>query len=282
MVFEGLSGFPITPLKNGEVDLNVLCDIRDHIDNAGLDSIGVLGSTGSFAYLSDIQRISVMECWGKATTPWIAGVSATTTKEAIKYSKIAEQNGAQGIIANAFAYVPLNSQELKSYFLDIAEASSLPLCVYDNPLTTGQTLSDELIHELCTHENIKAIKVFAKQNNAEQHNRLSSLNIYPGYAVDANCCEAIINGGSTWYSTLAGTLPELLVPVMSAIKAGEHTKARQLNMSLKPLYELMKQYSGFRVMHALANQRGWSCELPKPLSIHELGDVSRFLPNEAT
>lgn len=279
MVFEGLSGFPITPLKNGEVDLNVLCRIRDHIDNAGLDSIGVLGSTGSFAYLSDIQRISVMECWGKATTPWIAGVSATTTKEAIKYSKIAEQNGAQGLIANAFAYAPLNSKELKSYFLDIANASSLPLCVYDNPLTTGQTLSDELIRDLSQHENIKAIKVFAKQNNAEQHSRLSMLDIHPGYAVDPNCCEAMINGGSTWYSTLAGTLPELLVPVMSAIKAGEHAKARQLNSEVKPLYELMKQYSGFRVMHALANQRGWACEMPKPLLTPELGDLSRFLPN---
>jgi 4-hydroxy-tetrahydrodipicolinate synthase len=279
MVFEGLSGFPITPLKNGEVDLNVLCSIRDHIDCAGLDSIGVLGSTGSFAYLSDIQRISVMECWGKATTSWIAGVSATTTKEAIKYSKIAEKNGAQGIIANAFAYVPLSSEELKSYFLDIADASSLPLCVYDNPLTTGQTLSDELIRDLSQHENIKAIKVFAKQNNVEQHSRLSILDILPGYAVDANCCEAMISGGSTWYSTLAGTLPELLVPVMNAIKAGEHANARQLNNEVKPLYELMKQYSGFRVMHALANQRGWTCELPKPLSIHELGDLSRFLPN---
>lgn len=279
MVFQGLSGFPITPLKNGEVDLNVLCRIRDHIDNAGLDSIGVLGSTGSFAYLSDVDRISVMECWGKATTPWIAGISATTTRAAIRYAKIAEQNGAQGLIANAFAYVPLNSEELKSYFLDIADASSLPLCVYDNPLTTGQTLSDELIRELCTHENIKSIKVFAKENNTEQHKRLSALKIHPGYAVDANCCEAIINGGSAWYSTLAGTIPELLVPVMKAIKAGDYVKARQLNSQAKPLYDLMKQYSGFRVMHALANQRAWVCELPKPLLMPELGDLSQFLPN---
>lgn len=279
MVFEGLSGFPITPLKNGELDLNMLCRIRDHIDSAGLDSIGVLGSTGSFAYLSDIDRITVMECWGKASTPWIAGVSATTTSAAIRYSKIAEHNGAQGLIANAFAYAPLNPDELKGYFLDIADASSLPLCVYDNPPTTGQHLSDELIRELSEHENIKAIKVFAKQNNADQHNRFSSLNIDPGYAVDANCCEAILGGGSAWYSTLAGTLPELLVPVMKAIKAGEHAKARELNSEAKPLYDVMKQYSGFRVMHALANQRGWACELPKPLSMPKISDLSRYLPN---
>jgi dihydrodipicolinate synthase/N-acetylneuraminate lyase len=129
------------------------------------------------------------------------------------------------------------------------------------------------------HENIKAIKVFAKQDNGEQHNRLDSLNIHAGYAVDANFCEAIINGGSAWYSTLAGTLPELLVPVMSAIKGGEYDKARQLNSEVEPLYALMKQFSGFRVMHALANQRGWTCELPKPLSLDGLGDLSRFIPN---
>lgn len=62
MIFEGLSGFPITPFKNGKVDFNVLCNIHNHIDQAGLDSIGVLESTGSFAYLSELERIKVLEC----------------------------------------------------------------------------------------------------------------------------------------------------------------------------------------------------------------------------
>lgn len=277
MIFAGLSGFPITPLKNGEVNIPALCAIRDHLDKRGLDSVGVLGSTGGFAYLSDQQRIQVMECWEKLSTPWIAGISATATKDAIRFSKIAQQNGAQGVIANAFAYVPLTQEELKRYFLDIADQSPLPLCVYDNPVTTGQTLSDGLIEELANHENIHALKVFAKPDNTEQHRKLSSLNLAAGYAVDPNCCEAMISGASTWYSTLAGTLPELLVPVMRAIKAKDYDKARQLNNDIQPLYDLMKQYSGFRVMHALANQRGWHCELPKPLLMPELGDISQFI-----
>jgi 4-hydroxy-tetrahydrodipicolinate synthase len=277
MIFEGLSGFPITPINNGSVDIRVLCRIRDHIDKSGLDSIGVLGSTGSFAYLSEAERIKVMECWSHASTPWIAGISATTTSEAIKYAQIAQQNGAQGVIANAFAYVPLLQEELKTYFLEIADNSPLPLCIYDNPMTTGQTLSEQLINELAMHPNVQAVKVFAQQNNEAQHRRLSKLSIQPGYAVDTYCCDAMIGGASAWYSTLAGTVPELLVPVVQSIRANEFEQARKLNQAIKPLFEVMRQYSGFRVMHALANQRGWTCNLPSPLSIPDVGCLQQFI-----
>lgn len=278
MIFKGLSGFPITPLKNGDVNVKVLRNICLHVDKAGLDSIGVLGSTGSFAYLNAQQRNLVMECWSQVRTPWIAGVSATTTQAAIDAAKIAYQNGAQGIIANAFAYVVLSDTELKRYFLELAEASPLPLCVYDNPVTTGQGLSHTLICELAEHENIAAVKMFAQPNNHEQQQALQTLDIAPGYAVDANCCEAMIGGASAWYSTLAGTLPECLVPVMKAIKAGDYKHARQLNKKLAPLYALMKQHSGYRLVHALANQRGWDCQLPSPLLLPELESLAEFIP----
>ena len=279
MIFEGLSGFPITPINDGKVDFGVLCKIRDHIDHAGLDSIGVLGSTGSFAYLSELERTRVLECWSKAKTPWIAGVSATTTGEAIRYCHIAEKNGAQGVIANAFAYVPLRPDELKRYFLHIADNSPLPLCVYDNPVTTGQALSEALLTELAAHPNIQAIKTFAKQDNQSQHEVLSTVPLHIGYAVDAFCCDAMLGGASAWYSTLAGTMPELLVPVASAIKLGDSRKALELNQLVLPLYELMRQHSGYRVVHALANLRGWSCELPAPLSLPDMGDLRQFLTN---
>ncbi len=273
MIFKGLSGFPITPMKADTVDFNTLRHIRDHIDSTGLDSIGVLGSTGSFAYLSSTQRNKVMECWSEVAIPWIAGISATTAKQAIESAKVAEQNGAKGVIANAFSYVPLNTNELAHYFLSIADNSPLPLCVYDNPLTTGQPLEHSLLKTLAKHPNVQATKVFAKPDNFEQHKSLSSLDWQAGYAVDANCCEAIINGGSAWYSTLAGTFPELLVPIMTAIKHKDLDTARKLNQNLAPLYKIMKQYSGYRVMHVIANLRGWHCELPSPLLLPEIVEL---------
>ncbi|WP_371195409.1 dihydrodipicolinate synthase family protein [Glaciecola sp. SC05] len=278
MIFEGLSGFPITPLKKGRVDVTTLQKIRDHIDTAGLDSIGVLGSTGSFAYLSESERTLVMECWSELSTPWIAGISATTTREAIRSAKAAHQYGAQGVIANAFSYVPLSANELTAYFLEVADNSPLPLCVYDNPMTTGQTLSYELLKSLSEHPNVMGAKVFAQLNNEEQHAKLSALNWQAGYAVDKLCCEAMINGASAWYSTLAGTVPELLVPVMTAIKQGDDNQARKLNKMLQPLYEMMGQYSGYRVVHALANLRGWACDLPSPLLLPDIPELMQFVP----
>lgn len=268
--FTGLSGFAITPMCDGRVDFDVLVRIRDHLDQSGLDSIGVLGSTGSFAYLSEPERALVMECWSGIKTPWIAGVSATTTAEAIRGCKMAHRNGASGVIANAVSYVPLNTNELKDYFWQIAQHSPLPLCVYDNPPNTGQSLSLELLAELAAHPNIAAVKVFAQPDNAQQHQALSQLACAAGYAVDLHACEAMIGGGDAWYSTLAGTLPEALVPIMRAIRAGDFEQARKLNQALEPIYQLMRQHSGFRVVHAIANQRGWSCQLPAPLQMPSL------------
>jgi len=306
MIFQGLSGFPITPIKNGAANIEVLYQIREHIDHAGLDSIGVLGSTGSFAYLNEFERERVMACWSQATTPWIAGVSATTTLAAVRQCNHAKKHGAQGVIANAFAYVPLSEKELKTYFLTIADNSPLPVCVYDNPVTTGQTLSDNLLIELAAHANIHAIKVFAQDDNKTQHNKLKTLDWHPGYAVDALCCEAMIEATnnhdvnnevaknhqgdashntpittdkpSAWYSTLAGTVPELLVPIMDAIKAKDVIQARALNQRIAPVFQAMKEHSGYRVVHALANQRGWTCDLPSPLNMPELENLKQYLP----
>ena len=265
MIFTGLSGFPITPLQNGRVDFEILRRIRDHLDGAGLDSIGVLGSTGSFAYLSEPERALVMECWSDIQTPWIAGVSATSTAESLRQAKIAARNGARGIIANAFSYIPLREHELERYFLEIADASPLPLCVYDNPVNTGQTLSLALLQRLAAHPNVQALKVFAQADNAEQHAQLAELSLAAGYAVDWNCCEAMIGGGAAWYSTLAGTRPEWLVPIMQAIKAGDHVTARALNAELEPVWGAMREQTGYRYVHHQANERGWVCEMPGPL-----------------
>ena len=149
--------------------------------------------------------------------------------------------------------------------MNIADNSPLPLCVYDNPVTTGLSLELPLLTSLSKHANIQATKVFAKPDNLEQHEQLSALNWQAGYAVDANCCHAMTIGGHAWYSTLAGTLPELLVPIMQAIKSNNYQQAAELNQKLSPLYKLMKEYSGYKVMHAIANLRGWQCELPAPL-----------------
>ncbi|WP_250207581.1 dihydrodipicolinate synthase family protein [Alteromonas oceanisediminis] len=253
--------------------------IREHLDHSGLDSIGVLGSTGSFAYLSEQQRIDVMACWSELKTPWIAGISATTTTGAVRLAHAAEKNGAQGVIVNAFSYVGLRDEEQRNYFLNIADSSPLPVCVYDNPVTTGLALSDELIHALSLHENIHAVKVFAQKDNRIQQERLGKLAIEPGYAVDARCCEAMISGGSAWYSTLAGTLPERVVPIMAAVKAGDFDRARELNRDNQPLYDAMRSHSGYRMMHALAKQRQWACELPAPLTLPaDIPDLTPYLP----
>lgn len=275
MIFTGLSGFPITPIVNGKANIELLCDIRNYIDSAGLDSISVLGSTGSFAYLNQSEREKVMACWSEASTPWIAGVSATSSHEAMQNCQVAFEHGAQGVIANAFAYVPLSHTELLRYFLDIAEHSPLPVCIYDNPVTTGQALSFDLIESLAQHPNIQGIKVFAQADNKTQQSKLGSLDVHLGYAVDANCCEAMINGGNAWYSTLAGTMPELLVPIMNAIKSGNFSQARELNKAIEPYYQMMRKHSGYRIVHALANKRGWACNPPAPLSLPDLGDFTQ-------
>src|SRR5690606_30990117 len=133
----GLSAFPITPSDgDGRVDTAALSRLVARLCAAEVDSIGLLGSTGTYMYLTPAERrraleAAVAEAGGK--TAIVVGVGALTTADAVKLAREAKASGAAAGLLAAVSYTPLTEDEVFAHFETVARESGLPICIYDNP-----------------------------------------------------------------------------------------------------------------------------------------------------
>ncbi|HTO31059.1 MAG TPA: dihydrodipicolinate synthase family protein [Pararhizobium sp.] len=283
MLFHGLSAFPITPMDSeGRVDTGALNVLLQRIDTAGADSIGLLGSTGSYMYLSRTERRRAIEtaaeCLG-GRTPLIVGVGALRTDEAAALARDARDAGAQGLLMAPVSYTPLTDDEVFEHFAEVARATDLPLSVYNNPGTTHFTIGNALLTRLSGIDTIVAVKnpapPAADMAAAHQATKAAVPDGFAiGYSGDWLAANAILAGGVTWYSVIAGLLPEPSVKLMRAAQAGDTAEITRINGLFEPFWTLFRDLSSYRVIHATANLLGLSPHQP-PRPILPLADGER-------
>jgi 4-hydroxy-tetrahydrodipicolinate synthase len=281
-VIRGLSAFPITPADEaGRVDVGALRALVRRLVEAGVDSIGLLGSTGTYAYLSRAERRRAIEAALAETggrTPLLVGVGALRTDEAVRLAEDARAAGADAGLLAPVSYTPLTDDEVFEHFSAVAGAG-LPLCIYNNPGTTHFTFSPALVGRLSRLAGVVAVKnpAAAAETVAAQHAALRaevSDGFSLGYSVDWNAAEALIAGGETWYSVAGGLFPAACLPVMRAVQAGDVAEARRLNDGLRPLWDLFRTHTGLRVVYAAANLAGL-CRADPPRPILPLAPAVR-------
>lgn len=288
-MFTGLSAFPITPAEpGGRVDLAALRRIVARSVAARVDSIGLLGSTGIYAYLTREQRRLALEAAldeAGGRVPILVGIGALRTDEAIGLAQDAKAAGAAAGLLAAVSYTPLIDDEVFEHFSAVARASGLPVCIYDNPGTTHFRFSPALVGRLSRVDGIVAVKSpAAEPDAAAAHIRelraLAPTGFPLGYAADWNAVEALLAGGDTWYSVAGGLFPEPCLAIVRAAQAGDAVEARRLNAGLEPLWELFREFSSLRVVYAACDLLGL-CRAEPPRPILPLGDEARRRVGEA-
>lgn len=259
--FTGLSAFPLTPANEaGRVDTDALQRLIARIVEAGADSIGLLGSTGTYMYLSREERrraaAAAAECVG-GRIPLIVGVGTLRTDEAQALARDAAAAGAQALLLAPVSYTPLTQDEAFEHYKAVASATELPLAVYNNPTTTHFSFSDELIGRLSQLPNISAIKMpLAK--GGDYHGEIARLraltpeNFAIGYSGDWECPDALLAGADCWYSVVAGLFPRQALALTRAATSGDAAETARLSALFQPLWALFKLHGGLRVIHAAA------------------------------
>lgn len=274
MQFKGLSAFPITPTDAaGVVDIPALEKVLLRLKQAGVDSVGLPGSTGLYAYLSRDQKRRAIEaavaCLGP-DIPLIASAGALRTDEACLLAQDAESAGAKGILLAPVSYTPLGEEEVFQHYASVAGATGLPVCVYNNPGTTHFTFSHRLLQRLGTLKQIRAVKQPGQSGIGEQD--VTALrDLFPaefavGYSGDWFAAGALLGGGDVWFSVVGGLLPQPALALTRAAQAGEAERVAELNQQFEPLWQLFQSLSSLRVMYAAAEILG-ICQpvLPRPL-----------------
>ena len=135
--FHGVFPYLVSPLDaHGQVRRGALADLVEHLIASGVHGLTPLGSTGEFAYLTIPQRIEIVRVVveaAKGRVPVIAGVAATTLRDAIEQTQAMTALGVDGILAILEAYFPLPDTGVETYFRAVAGATRLPGVLYTNP-----------------------------------------------------------------------------------------------------------------------------------------------------
>ena len=299
-LFHGLSAFPLTPADDeGIVDTDGLGILIQRLVEAGVDSIGLLGSTGTYAYLDPAQRGRAVAAAAEAVAgrvPLIVSVGAMRTSWAKALAREAEHAGAAGLLLAPLSYTPLTEGEVARHFRAVAGTTALPLCIYNNPGTTHFTFSRALIAELAAIPNIAAIKM-PLPADGDCAGELAALKreTPPGFAVgysgDWGAAAALLAGGKAWYSVVAGLLPKPALRLTRAALEGRVDEAEMVNAAFQPLWGLFRAHSSLRIMYEIADCLSLQVgEPPAPLgrvdktSAHAVGhalDTLMALPETA-
>jgi 4-hydroxy-tetrahydrodipicolinate synthase len=290
----GLSAFPITPTNSqGRVDVAAYGRLVGRLAGSGVASIGALGSTGGYMYLTREERRRALEAAVEAAAgrvPLVAGVGALRTDDAVRLAQDAAEAGATAGLLSAVSYTPLTQDEVFEHCVAVARESGLPIVLYDNPVATGFRFSPDLIARLAREPGVVGIKNPTENPDkttvhlAEQR-AATPAGFSVGYSGDWNCAEALIAGADAWYSVLTGVLPAPGVAIARAVAEGDHVQARALNAALAPVWALFKAHTGLRVVYALAGILDLADAAPPrpilPLSaatIREVEQVLKALP----
>ena len=163
MQLRGIIPPVVTPFTTDqELDLPGL---RRHIDlmlAKGVHGIFVLGTTGEFYALDEHEKQTVVAdavAHVNGRSPVYAGAGAETTREVIRITKLAEKEGAAGVSVITPYFIKPNQAELAHHFRAVAESTSLPVVLYNNPATCGGlSIDPDTVAKLAEVPNIIGIK----------------------------------------------------------------------------------------------------------------------------
>ncbi|MFI0465093.1 dihydrodipicolinate synthase family protein [Saccharopolyspora sp. 5N102] len=273
-MFTGLSAFPLTPTSEDGIDERGFANLVARLSAAGVDSIGALGSTGGYAYLTREERARAARIAVDAAggVPVMVGIGALRTSQVRAHAEDAQNAGASAVLLAPVSYQPLNDDEVFGLFEDVSRELSVPLCVYDNPGTTHFTFSDELHGRIAALPNVAAVKIPGIPAD-QAHERIAALrgklprDVAVGVSGDQFAAGGLNGGADLWFSVLGGLLPEHCLAITRAAAGGDSGEATALSDQLSPLWTLFRQYGSIRVVSAAAEHLGLITgpNLPRPL-----------------
>ena len=294
-LFHGLSAFPITPTDaHGIVDTDGVMRLASRLASAGVGSIGLLGSTGTYAYLTRDERRRAVKAAVKAVggkTPLMVGVGSLRTDDAQALARDAEAEGADGLLMAPMSYTPPTQEEVYQHYVSVVASSRLPMCIYNNPSTTHFTFSTDLLQRLADVSNIVAVKMpqpkvgtILTELNTLRDGSAGRLSI--GYSGDWGAAEALLSGADAFYSVMAGFLPDVAMKLATAAKAGDRHEVFHLDSQLQPLWALFRELGSLRVAYAAVNELGLFRAVPPtpilPISDDDHRRVARALSAAST
>lgn len=244
----------ITPVDHEEnVEEGGLRRVIDHVVQGGVHGVFVLGSNGEFyAFDEENQRkaVQITVDHVKGKVPVYAGAGSITTKACVKTVKMAEEEGADAVSVLTPMFVNPSEEEMMQHFVTIANSTSLPILLYNNPGKTTNNISVNLLKRLSQIDNIIGIKN-TSLDFAQTVEYIEATRDNPGFRVlsgtDYYIFATLMYGGYGCVAGTANVAPALVADIYNKFVEGDYQGAMKAQYDLVPLRKAYN-YGSFPVV----------------------------------
>ncbi|MEF2072632.1 dihydrodipicolinate synthase family protein [Consotaella aegiceratis] len=271
------------------VDYDATQKVQAALVDDGVHGLIVLGTCGENNSLDPDEKRTVLKGAVEVAAgriPVVAGTSELDTRRAVAYARDAEKIGVDGLmVLPAMVYVP-KPHELVAHFKAVAEATGLPIMLYNNPPAYRVNIDAEVLHELEGIANIQAIK-----ESAPDSRRFTDLintfgdrfDIFAG--LDDVALEGLMLGAKGWVSGLTSAFPEESVSLVAAFERGDWEEARRIYRWFMPLLHLDAEHDlvqSIKLAEAITGRGSERVRMPRlPLSGARRAEVTAMVEKAA-
>ena len=250
----------VTPLaEDGSIDLAGAQELAAHlVDRQAHDGLVVLGTTGEAPTLSDGEQHAVLEAvldavGDRATV--VAGVGTNDTAHTIDNARRAERLGAHGLLVVTPYYNKPPQAGLLRHFTAVADATDLPVMLYDIPPRSVVPIEVDTLARLAEHPRIVAVKD-AKGDLGAVMRTLARTDLAYYCGEDMLNLPLLAVGAVGVVSVVGHLAGPRLAELIAAVESGDLVKARAVNESLLPLYTGVFRTQGVILTKAALRELG--------------------------
>lgn len=229
-------------LEDGRLDVPSMERHFDFQIASGVDGLIVLGSLGENVTLTPVEKQEVLKTALRVSggrVPVLSGVAETSTAMARNYIEQAQANGANGFMVMPAMVYPADPRETLMYFRTVAAASTVPIMLYNNPVSYKVDLTPQLFAELADDPKFVALK-----ESSDNVRRITDIinttgnryQIFTG--VDDIAMESLMLGAVGWVAGLVCAFPKETVVLYKLTKAGRIDEALKIYRWFMPLLHL--------------------------------------------
>jgi 4-hydroxy-tetrahydrodipicolinate synthase len=230
-----------TPMQaNEDLDLPRFKWFLDHLIHEGVHGVFVLGTNSEFYALDEREKqevIATAVAHVNRRVPVFAGTGAESTREAVRLTRMAEREGADGVSVITPYFVSPSQQEIYDHYRRIAENTALPVVLYNNPSTCGGLKIDvDTVARLAELPNILGIK----DSSGDLQNTMEYIRVVPEHfsvmqGRDTLIYPALVFGARGAVPASANIAPALCAQIYEAFERGDHAAAKAAQLRLNPI-----------------------------------------------
>lgn len=270
-VFSGVATALATPFYHQEIDFDAFHRLIDLQLDANIPALVVCGTTGEASTLSDLEKTEMFRHavnYAAGRTKIIAGIGTNDTGHSVSLAKQAEQCGVDGLLAVTPYYNKCTQEGLISHYRAIADATKLPMIVYNVPSRTGLNLLPETWSQLSANPKINGLKE-ASGNISQTAKSISNSKdgalIWSGN--DDQIVPVMSLGGTGVISVLSNIRPRAVRKMTELCRNGNFAEAAKLQLQFLPLIDaLFSEVNPIPVKAALAKMGICANESRLPLT----------------